>query len=599
VGTMRRNVIIVGCMILGLFVSAHTVVAQVRYSYELTDGYGIRDSGYRSAVDMDDWLERGRASVTESPLFSEGVRLTAWAGEGGGTYEPGLASAIYYVTVPRWAHYLRISIRYKDAARDDTIAGRLWIKSTEEGIRGQIEPGAEAPFYGDTFILRSERESETITLPANRHVENATLEMHIVADGTDCIDVRDMRVEYLAATPQLTIVHRASDDYWNNWPRYRYAYHYYYWGPLFWPTSYGTFECWDVPQRFYWVTWRPWFRVFIKGLLSQARWTPRRYTVIYRDDVKYPASEKARLLHQRLRERQERATAVSYKPSATMETTRWPVQPHQPQKQEVPLKKEPSNNRSSETAVKQKPTQIRQDMQAIRTDRQREKTVVLTQTKTEKHQAVNGPGRRPSPPAPAEPQRKENDRMQTQTAGRQPRSSTSVREAMQTPARVQTPQDNRTIQEQKAHSPAAVGRAAAPQPRREAQQQPSYNEVRTRQPQPAGPQPQSRPVIKEVVQTPTGVHVTQSGGVRQGQMPQGGMPRLRQQTQPQPSKAAPQPRPFVREAAQAPATTQTPQVRGTRQEPRAQQTVIVGQQDKSQPSQEAQQQANGGVKDHR
>jgi hypothetical protein len=499
---MKRNVVIVGCMILGLFVSAHTVTAQTGYRYELTDGYSTRDTGYRCAVDMDDWLERGRASVTESPLFSEGVRLTAWAGERGGTYEPGLASAIYYVTVPRWAQYLRISIRYKDAARDDTIAGRLWIKGTEDGIRGKTEPGEEVPFYGDTFILRSERESETITLPANRHVENTVLEMHIVADGTDCIDVRDMRVEFLDATPQITIVHRPSDDYWNNWPRYRYSYHYYYWGPLFWPTSYSAFECWDVPQRFYWVSWRPWFRVFIKGLLSQAWWTPRRYTVIYHDEAKYPPSEKARLLHQRLRERQEHTTLVSPKLSVTLETARRPVQPHQPQNQEIPLKKEPSNNRSSETAVKQKPIQIRQDEQTIRTERQREKSVVPTQTKTKNHEAVNGSS---SPLSSS----LHKDHLSPQPSGMHLQPSLAVKEAAQGPAGAHTANVGGTRQEQKVQRPGAVGQQGMLQSGHETQQARAYNGGQSAQARPAGPEPQSRPTVREAAHTLHGERVKQ------------------------------------------------------------------------------------------
>src|SRR4030042_3291744 len=177
---MSKNIIIV-CMILGLLVFAQSVGAQTTYYYELTYGYSNRDSGYRNAVDMDDWLERGHASVTASPAYSEGVRLTAWASKEGETYEPGLASAIYYFAVPRWARYLKITVRYKDIARNDQIAGRLWIKSAERGTEGPSEAEGEAPLYGDTFVLRSDRISETIMVPSSRHVEADSMEMHMVA----------------------------------------------------------------------------------------------------------------------------------------------------------------------------------------------------------------------------------------------------------------------------------------------------------------------------------------------------------------------------------------------------------------------------------
>ena len=97
---MKRNFIIIGCLLIGMFVSAQIGAAQARYDYVLAYGFGSQDSGYRNAVEMDDWLEQGHASVTESPLFSEGIRLTASASEKGGTFEPGLASAIYYFAVP-------------------------------------------------------------------------------------------------------------------------------------------------------------------------------------------------------------------------------------------------------------------------------------------------------------------------------------------------------------------------------------------------------------------------------------------------------------------------------------------------------------------
>jgi len=597
---MKRNFIINSCLIIALFLSAQIAAAQARNDYELAYGYSSRDSGYRSAVDMDDWLERGHASVTESPLFPEGIRLTASASEKGGQYEPGLASVIYYFTVPRWAQYLKISIRYKDAAQDDKIAGRLWIKSTDDSIRGRTEPGEAVPFYGDTFILRSERLSETITLSANRRVENGTVEMHIVVDGRDCLDVRDIQVEYLDTQPQVVIVNRPSDDYWDQLPRYRYSYHYYYWGPLFWPKASSAFECWDVPQRFYWVTWRPWFRVFVKGFSKHSWWEQRRYTAIYHDDVKRPPIERRSLLQQRLRERHGRATPATPATPMTRQTTRRPVQNHPSQNQEIRLKKEIGSNRSPATAVNRKPTQIQQKGQPIQADRQREKT--MAPTKTERHQAVNEAAPRPSPSAPTASQRTQKDQLPPQTAGPQPQSGPAVREAIQTPPRVQTPQGNKTIQEQKARGPAAISQVATPQPRQEIKLPRSHNEVQRPQPQPVGPQPQSRPVIKEAAQTPTGTHTPQSSGTRQEQMSQRpattgqqGMPQPRQETQqprsynaiqkPQPQAAGPQPRsgPVVREAAQA------PHVDRIKQGQKTQSPAVIGQVTAPRPGQEKQQ----------
>jgi hypothetical protein len=545
---MKSNLIIIGCIMLGLLVSAPLATAQVGYDYEVAYGYGSQDSGLRNAVDMDDWLERGYASVTESPLFSGGIRLTASASEKAGIYEPGLASAIYYFAVPQWAQYLKISIRYKDVAKDDKIAGRLWIKSTDNSIRGNTEPGEAVPFYGDTFVLGSELLLETITVPAYRHVENGTLEVHIVVDGTDCIDVRDIQVEYLATQPQVAIVHRPYDDYWDQLPRYRYSYHYYYWGPLFWPKTYSSFECWDVPARFYWGTWRPWFRAYVKGFSKHSWWEPRQYTVIYHDDVKRPPLERRSLLQQRLRERQGHASPATPATPITRQTTQRPVQNHSSQNLEILSKKEAGSNRSPGTAVNQKPTQIQQKGQPIQADRQREKTMVPSQTKTEKHQVVNGPGSRLSPSSSNAPQRTQRDHVTPQTSVMQPRPNLVVKEAAQPPAGTSTPQGKGTRQEQKGGVTAASGQLVTPQLHQQTQQPRSYNEGAKPQPQAAAPQPRPSPVVKE--------------------------------------------------AAQAPTRTHTPQVSGTRQEPRAQESIIIGQQGMSQPRQETPQpRSSGGEKD--
>ena len=520
---MKKNLIIICCMILGLFVSAQTVAANARYDYELAYGYSSRDPGYRNAVDMDDWLERGHASVTESSLFSEGIRLTAWASEKEGAYEPGLASAIYYFTVPRRAQYLKIIIRYKDAAQDDKIAGRLWIKSAENDMRGKTGADEEALFYGDTFVLRSERLSETITVPSDRHVENGTIEMHVVVDGNDSIDVRDIRVEYLDAQPQITIVHLHCDDYWDWRPRYHYAYHYYYWGPLFWPKTYIAYECWDVPTRFYWVTWRPWFSIFIKGFRAHPWWEPRRYTVIYHNDVKHPPIERRQLLHQRLKERHEHTTQLNHATPVIRETPRSPVRAHPSQNREIRLKKEVTERpRIFETTADQNPTQRQQKKQSPRESEQQAKPVVNTRTKTlERHPMVNEPDHLPASSSyTARQHMQHKDQLRTRTAEPQPQSSPLHQETVQSPTPVHSPQDYGTKQEQKVQNPINSGQETMPQPPQDIQQPRSRGEEKEVQTRTAEPQPQSSPLHRDAVQAPAPAHTFQDYGTRQEQRAQ-------------------------------------------------------------------------------
>ena len=382
----------IGCMIIGLLV--FTGSAEARYDYEVAYGYSGRDSESRNAVAMDDWLERGRAAVTESPLFPDGIRLTAEGGEG--TDEVGLASAIYYFTIPRGVQYLTIRIQYNDTSYDDQIAGRLWIKSSDTDMRRETGAGEEAPLYGDTFVLRSERSSESITVPASRHVAGGTVELHVVVQGTDCIDVRDIRVEYLYTKPQITVVRRTYTDYWDWWPRYRYAYHYFYWGPLFWPSTSVVYECWDVPIGFYWVTWRPWFFVnIVRVHHHRPWWGPRRYTIVYHVDKKQPVFKRRTVLRTRLKEHQVQVTRILHTDPLARKTDRTRL----PQAQEV--RKETQAPRTLEARVNPNPVQQHVKEQPTRKDKGREEPrKEATQNKAvKKPQTVNNRESRSAPPA--------------------------------------------------------------------------------------------------------------------------------------------------------------------------------------------------------
>lgn len=291
---LRKILFFIGFIILWLLPFAPLVEAG--HDSELGHYCGL-DTQYRDAADADDLIERGRASVTDSPAFPDGIRLSALAVEGEQEFEPGLASAIYRFVVPPSANYLKISVHYRDVSKDGKVAGRLWIKTTDKNLKRELEPGEEAPFYGDTFVLRSNRTSETICVPSARHVEANSLEVHIVAEGRDCLDVKYIRVEYLERVPtEIRIIHHRCDDYWSRWPPYRYVYHYYYWGPCYWPRSCLAYVCWDWPCDYYWYRYRPWYRIYVRVYYSRfPRWY-HRYSIVYDchpDDP--PVKKRARL----------------------------------------------------------------------------------------------------------------------------------------------------------------------------------------------------------------------------------------------------------------------------------------------------------------
>ena len=494
---MARNIII-GCMMLGLLVSAQSAVG-AQYDYELAYSHSGQDAGFREAVDMDDWLERGRAAVTESPVFPDGIRLAAWGGEN--AFEPGLASAIYYFHVPRWAQYLKITIQYHDAALDDSIAGRLWIKSADRDRYETLGVGEEAPLYGDTFVLRSERTSETIIVPRSRHVEDNTVEMHIVAEGLDSLDVRDVRLVFLETRPDnITIVRRTDIDYWHRWPRHRYAYHYFYWGPLFWPRTYVVYECWDVPSPFYWITWRPWF--FINIILVHHHhpwWGPRRYTVVYHMDVKHPPIKRRHLIHKRLKERHVHITRTIRPKSVIRKPHRHPVLTQPGQKQEVRLKQKRKTPRTFKTRVNPNPNQRHLKEQSIRRDtgqaKQQSRTRPLKREKTVQ--------------VPVQKQLKKS-RRDIATTNRETKPTPMRRGSQEQPAQ-ETKRPKRLAVNKKAKT------VKRPQVINKPDSRPARPPRAKPQPRTAKQQSRSRPVAREIVREPTKGYATQNHRIKQRQ----------------------------------------------------------------------------------
>jgi len=299
---MQRKSLIVS-MLFALLTFSYAPLVHAGYDYE-TSYDCAHNVEHRVAGEADDWIERGRAAVTGSPVFADGIRLSAWAGEEEEDYEPGLASAIYRFVVPPGTHYLKILVRYRDASEEDVVAGRLWIKTADDHVEREMESEEEAPLYGDTFVLRSDRTSETICVPAARHEDNGKVELHVVADGKDCLDVKYVRVEYRRRRPvALRIIARPYYDYWHVWPWHRYVYHYYYWGPYYWPRGGFVYVHWAFPCHYYWYVFRPAFRTHVRLHYSRYQYWCRQYSVMYDRHPDDPPEKRRNQLRQHLKKR--------------------------------------------------------------------------------------------------------------------------------------------------------------------------------------------------------------------------------------------------------------------------------------------------------
>lgn len=229
----------------GIFVP---VASFYDYEYETDYDYDRLSRERRPAAQVDDYLERGNATVTLSPVFDEGIRVAAWANDNDDeNYEFGLASAIYFFRIPRDAREIRIRIRYEGSGYlselGDEIAGRVWIRN----VRREESQDPNEPLPGDTFILRKNRRSEVIRIPALGYVnEDGLMELHVVADGSNRLDVEYIEVETYAREPRVRVVRRYVPFYeWRPWRYYTYAV--FYGGPFYFPTDYGYYVYWDFP----------------------------------------------------------------------------------------------------------------------------------------------------------------------------------------------------------------------------------------------------------------------------------------------------------------------------------------------------------------
>ena len=212
---------------------------------------------HRIASDVDEWIERGNATITASPRFEDGVRLTAWANEVQDTddYEFAIASAVYLFEIPAGAQYIEVLVRYRGEPHrleiedyDEPIAGRAWIRNTkrETTRRGYYDENAKETRYGDTFVLRAKNRSEHIKIPATGHVKDGWMELHIVAEGGEQIDVEYLEVSTYRRQPKVRVIQRYTPTYrWRPWHRYTYLY--FYDGPIYYATDYDYYLRWSYP----------------------------------------------------------------------------------------------------------------------------------------------------------------------------------------------------------------------------------------------------------------------------------------------------------------------------------------------------------------
>ena len=238
-----------------LFMLCVPAVIQADYDYSYYSDRLSRE--HRAGNDVDEWIERGNATINASPHFDEGARLTAWASKyiQEDDYEFAIASAVYFFEIPPQAQYIEILVRFRGEPHEpyiedyESIAGRIWIRNTrrEYTRRGYDDKHADETRYGDTFVLRAKRRSETIKIPAAGHVDNGFLEMHVVAQDGEQLDIEYIDVSTHRKQRHIHRYHRYARSYqWRPWHHYTYLY--FYDGPCYYATDHNYYIRWSYPM---------------------------------------------------------------------------------------------------------------------------------------------------------------------------------------------------------------------------------------------------------------------------------------------------------------------------------------------------------------
>jgi len=220
-------------------------------------------------TELDNWQEEGASVITDSPVYANGVRLSAWEFGEGDSYQFAIAHVQYIVAVPSWARSADISVAY--SGNDDKwgagVAGMLWIQYANSS-------------EGDSFELPEEKKSHSIRLSVSDYDDNGWMVIRVVVEGSQKIDLNFINVRFHDSVYQTRIVTRHYTKYvWKPWSRYTYWYHYpgrhLHWDPYL--------RCWvryTYPHYSrYWVSrhnhYNSYLRGYYNGRRDESRWMRR------------------------------------------------------------------------------------------------------------------------------------------------------------------------------------------------------------------------------------------------------------------------------------------------------------------------------------
>ncbi|HUT36666.1 MAG TPA: hypothetical protein VNE39_24465 [Planctomycetota bacterium] len=218
---------------------------------------------YRYASQLNEYFVRGDAAVSESTTLKRGLRLAAWDAQNQeDAARVAIATAVYFFQVPAAARAVAIEVAFQpdQAARNKDVAGFLFVRNKAiedqfaEQNKDNARPAEEPGFFGNTYLLPAKEPRVTVTLPAENHVLDGILEVHLSAGAGQVFDLQYVQVTALGAEVAQRVEVVDAERYVAD--PYDYTYYYYYAGPSYYPydTYYASFQITSFDPIF-WHQW--------------------------------------------------------------------------------------------------------------------------------------------------------------------------------------------------------------------------------------------------------------------------------------------------------------------------------------------------------
>ncbi|HUT31901.1 MAG TPA: hypothetical protein VNE39_00345 [Planctomycetota bacterium] len=228
----------------------------------------LLSTDYRYAAQADKTFVRGGGTVSESKLLPRGQRFAAPAAAQEGKGQ-AVATAVYLFKVPLAAKGFTIEVGYRvdAAAKDKEVAGLLFVRNQviEEQAAAALKETKRSleedpAFFGNLYFLKGGETTASVTLPAENHIINGVLEVHLTAGAGQAFDAQYVQVAAHRSAAPYPVMMSGPGGYSTDPLRQPQSPRYFYDVPNLYPNLYGAGQASSQDPIFWhqlWLQQRP------------------------------------------------------------------------------------------------------------------------------------------------------------------------------------------------------------------------------------------------------------------------------------------------------------------------------------------------------